>query len=469
MLIAPPSTHRPIFTGHIGVAREDITPPVGIYCRNWGAATHDAAEGIHRPLTLNVLSLQREPNGTPCVLVEADLGWWRSLETERRFREQVLQELSLNPSRFIFALSHTHSSPPLADPEPEWEGGELLPAFIARVRDATLVAAREALRSAQPATLDWHTGRCSLATNRDLPDPTDPTDSTDKRQVCGYSPEVPADDTLVVGRVTDSHGRILATLTNYACHPTTLAWENCLVSPDYVGAMRETLQQHTRAPAMFLQGASGDLAPKYQYVADTSVADAHGRQLAYATLATLEDMDPPNTRLVFDRVVESGAPLAVWKREPVAANTALRSTNATVDLPLKDWPSAEELERQRQGCTDRALQERLRRRRDIRRVLGDGKTFALPIHVWQVGDAVLAGNMCECYSWMQQELRHRIPDILVVFMNLVNGSIGYLPPAERYDQDCYQVWQTPFARGSLEALSDAVESTIQHLIAEDQS
>ncbi|NCO34315.1 MAG: hypothetical protein GW893_10730, partial [Armatimonadetes bacterium] len=99
MLIAPPSTHRPIFTGHIGVAREDITPPVGIYCRNWGAATHDAAEGIHRPLTLNVLSLQREPNGTPCVLVEADLGWWRSLETERRFREQVLQELSLNPSR----------------------------------------------------------------------------------------------------------------------------------------------------------------------------------------------------------------------------------------------------------------------------------------------------------------------------------------------------------------------------------
>ena len=34
-----------------GVARRDVTPPVGIYARSWGAATHEVAEGIHRPLT----------------------------------------------------------------------------------------------------------------------------------------------------------------------------------------------------------------------------------------------------------------------------------------------------------------------------------------------------------------------------------------------------------------------------------
>ena len=36
----------------LGVGRVDITPPPDAYHRNWGAALHDAAEGIHRMLDL---------------------------------------------------------------------------------------------------------------------------------------------------------------------------------------------------------------------------------------------------------------------------------------------------------------------------------------------------------------------------------------------------------------------------------
>ena len=32
------------------VARCEITPPIGIYHRMWGAALHDRATGVHRPL-----------------------------------------------------------------------------------------------------------------------------------------------------------------------------------------------------------------------------------------------------------------------------------------------------------------------------------------------------------------------------------------------------------------------------------
>ena len=34
----------------LGYARADVTPPVGIYHRMWGAARHDRASGVHRPL-----------------------------------------------------------------------------------------------------------------------------------------------------------------------------------------------------------------------------------------------------------------------------------------------------------------------------------------------------------------------------------------------------------------------------------
>ena len=49
-------------------------------------------------------------------------------------------------------------------------------------------------------------------------------------------------------------------------------------------------------------------------------------------------------------------------------------------------------------------------------------------------------------------------------MSLTNGSIGYLPPAKMYATEVYQVWQTPFERGSLEILAEAYERAIESLL-----
>jgi hypothetical protein len=152
--------------------------------------------------------------------------------------------------------------------------------------------------------------------------------------------------------------------------------------------------------------------------------------------------------LSYAEVVESGSPLAVWRHEPNEPSQELRAMSTSVCLPIKSWPSAEELEKQRRECSDRALEERLRRKLNIRLCLGDVSTFELPVHVWRIGDAVLVGSCCEAYSILQRELRRRFPDTMIVCLNLINGSIGYLPPAELYDEDVYAVWQTPFDKGS---------------------
>ena len=437
----------------------DITPPVGIYFRNWGAAKHHAAEGVHRPLTLTALTLRTDAQAEPLVLIDTDLFIWRNIRTEEAFRQEVIEMLGIDRPRFIFGLSHTHSAPPLGDPEPTWKGGELLRAYLNKVQQSAIEATNQSLRLARQATLEWNVGRCGLATNRDLRDPEM------ERIVSGFNPSVKADDTLLVGRVTDTAGKVIATIVNYACHPTTLAWDNRLISPDFVGAMRETIEANMGgAPAIFLQGALGEMAPRYQYVGDVTVADAHGRQIAFAALAVLADMEPSGTELTYGGVVESGAPLAMWKRTPHVAPTILRALNGSVELPLKRWPPTDELERQRQECTDHVLEERLRRKLDVRRTLGDGKTFELPFWVWRIGDALLVGCMVETYSWIQQHLRKRFSDRAIICMNLVNGSIAYLPPAKLYATKVYQVWQTPFARGSLELLAEAYERAIESLL-----
>ena len=436
------------FSGAIGIARKDITPPVGVYSRNWGAAKHDVATSIHRSLTLTALAISAEStHESPLVLIDADLGWWKTPETFNSFHARILEELELSPEQLIFALSHTHAGPPLMEVDASLPGSDLLSRWLEDLYHHTLAAVREAIAGRFSAILEWQTGHCDLAAVRDLPGPN----PTHNRIVCGFNPAGHPDNTLLVGRVTDTAGVVRATLVNYACHPTTLAWDNSAISPDYVGAMRETMQSVTGAPAIFLLGACGDLAPKYQYVGDPAVADRHGRQLGYAALAVLNGMEPPRTQLVYRGVVESGAPLAVWEHEAADSPRNLRAKRTVVELVIKDWPSAEELERQRLACSDRALEERIRRKRDIRRGLGDEATFGLPIYIWRIGDTVWVGCCCEPYSELQLELRRRFSNCTIVCMNLINGSIGYLPPSELYDSDIYPVWQTPFERGSLEA------------------
>ena len=59
-----------------GVARRDVTPPVGIYARSWGAATHEVAEGVHRPLTATAaVFAPHAGDGPELALVALDIGW----------------------------------------------------------------------------------------------------------------------------------------------------------------------------------------------------------------------------------------------------------------------------------------------------------------------------------------------------------------------------------------------------------
>ncbi|MCA9066079.1 MAG: alkaline ceramidase [Planctomycetaceae bacterium] len=463
MTQAPPARKHSGFRGLFGLSRADITPPVGIYSRNWGAAAHDVADSIHRPLGVNALTIQQTGGSKPLVLIDADLGWWRSLRLFRSIRNRILTELELEPSRFILAVTHSHATAPLMEADAGLPGNELIAPWIEHITQSIIACVQEALSTSFEGVLEWHTGRCQLAAERDL------ADRDGDRYVCGYNPSGTSDDTLLAGRLTDASGGLRAVVTHYACHPTTLAWDNTAISPDYIGAMRATVEQTTSAQSLFLLGACGELSPRNQYTGDHDIPDRHGRQLGHATLATLYDMEPPGTEFVFDRVVESGAPLAVWSNRPCELSTNLQALDLHAELKLKDWPSAEELERQRQECSDRALQERLRRKRDIRRTIGDGATFHLEVSAWRIGDAVLVGSCCEAYAFLQQELRRRFPDRAVICMNLINGSIGYLPRRELYDHNIYQVWQTPFERGGLEQLTDIMADAITQLLQKENS
>src|SRR5439155_25485992 len=143
-------------------------------------------------------------------------------------------------------------------------------------------------------------------------------------------------------------------------------------------------------------------------------------------LSTLQAMPRPGSRLAYQGVVESGAPLAVWReQEDSQADATACGTMQSVELSLKPMPSAAELEAQWRSCTDPVQKERLWRKRGVRKVVGDGASAQVPFWTWRLGDCLVIAHPNEAYSQFQIALRSHFHPRPVVVITLANGSAGY--------------------------------------------
>lgn len=448
----------------VGVAVRDVTPPAGIYHTAWGAAKHDRTEGVHRPMTASAaVFAPLHGDGPTLALVALDIGWFQNVEDGLALRNKVLKGAGLGEAELMINYSHTHAGTNANSFLTDRPGGEFINDYLARLGDEVTNVVLDARAAMVPAWTAWGYGRCALAVNRDY------WDADAKRYACGFNPHATTDDTVLVARVTDNGGRVLATMVNYSCHPTTLAWENKLLSPDFIGATREVLERAFAAPAFYFQGAQGETSPREQYVGDTTVADRNGRILGYAAAAALEALPPPASKFVYTGIVASGADLGTWAYQPATAeelsgSEELEATLRYVDLQRKELPSSEDLEPLYQAETRRREKELILRRMLFQRALGPDPVHHMPLWIWKLGPAAVVGIPNEAYSILQVTLRERFPGKPIMVCGVTNGTVGYLPPRETYGQGRYQEQQSPYAPGCLEAtIEAAVEGVAQVL------
>jgi hypothetical protein len=466
----------------VGVAKRDITPPIGIYHRTWGAATQERATGVHRPSTATALVLQARDTPRSAeheqAILAVDLCQLGAQEMQALL-ESVSLRAGLRPEQVTVAFSHTHSTGLMGLDRIGLPGGDMIPVYLNELAVCLGDAVAEARHNARPAAIVYGVGRCTLAAQRDF------WDEKFEKFVCGFNPDGIADDTVLLARITDEAGLCLATVVNYACHPTTLAWQNSMLSPDFPGEMRDVVENVTGAPCLFLQGASGDMGPREGYVGDTEIADRNGRQLGYAALSALEGLPPAGTRFVYTGPVVSGATLGTWAHKPLDAATRQRHASWqlrrwALDLPYRsEIPTLEEALAQRArwqaeetafrkaGDTVKArdchaMAERMTRWLGRLPNLPPGPAFPLPIVLWRMGDAIWLAVESEHYNMLQRSLRERFPQTPIIVMTLANGSRAtYLPSADAYGKGIYQESIAVLAPGCLERLLEELANQIR--------
>ena len=447
------------FHGRIGVGRTVITPPVGIYSRTWGSASHDVAEGVHRPALASCLVFQTLAGDAELISLALDSCCADDREVAA-IRTAILERFALNPEQLMFHPSHSHSLPVLTRRTANRAGGDLLTAYLDSLAPTCINLIEQARANTAEGIVSWAYGRCGLAFNRDAVDPAS------GRDICGLNLAEKADDTLLVGRITDMDGRIRATMVNYACHPVSLGGGNRLLSPDYIGAMREVVERDTGGVmCVFMHGASGDLTPRRSYEAKADVADQNGRELGYAALSVLSGMFPPGQELQYKGVEESGTPLGIWRLTPrTDVSEQLSGRFVTTQFPLLSFPSREELQAQLAVTTERYAVERLERSLARRAQVGDGPNADFHFTVWQIGEGFLVSTPAECYSKFQMDLRRQFTDTTVAVINLSDGTTTYLPLPESFGRDVYQAriaFYQPDALARVTALATDAISQMQ--------
>lgn len=447
---------HPEFHGRIGVSRSVITPPIGIYSRTWGSAKHDVAEGVHRPLLGSCLVLQDLQGGSEFILLTLDAMIFVQEEADK-IRNAILTRLDLKPHQLIVHPSHSHSTPFYLSRQVDRPGGHLIPPYLASIPNLCCDLIIDARAAARDAILSWAYGRCGLAYNRDA------VDGATGRDICGLNLAVAADDTLLVGRVTDVGGKVTATIVNYACHPVSLGGGNRLLSSDYIGAMREIVEKETGgAICIFFQGAAGDVTPRRSYEADVEAADQNGRELGYAALSTLASMFPAGQELKYQGIEESGTALGIWRLVPKESiSTQISGEIVTTKLSIRDMPTRQELEAKLATATESFEIERLERALDRRKLVGDGQQGDLPFTVWHVGDLFLVSTPAEPYTQFQISLREKFPEAAVAVLMASDGSKNYLPRPSAFKRDVYQVRVALYESGSLESVTEQVSHAME--------
>src|SRR4051812_28279395 len=241
-----------------GTGRRCINPPPNIAHGGWGAQKHEQAEGIDMDLWVTALALSDRK--TLAVILDIDI---QILTNQRadQLRAAVSKATGLPLQNIRASATHTHSGPV---PYKSWieKGYDLVEPWFENLARWSAEAASEAMSNLQPVQVRAGRGECHINSNRRA-------ETSTGERFLGVNREGPCDHEVAVVKLDLLDGKPLATMVNFACHPTIMGPPNRLITPDYPGAMKRVVEQAVGGKCLFLQGAAGDQGPVQGFIKDT--------------------------------------------------------------------------------------------------------------------------------------------------------------------------------------------------------
>jgi hypothetical protein len=385
------------------------TPMAGFMARIGGVS------GVADPLTVSALTLQVD--GKRLLILAADL-----LGVDRETVNELENRLGFPPGWIALCASHTHSGPAGITRQVRNDPTEPLNAALrAAFIDACVRAGQQAVADVVEASLAFGVAPTSgISANRN--DPNGPFD--------------PTAHVLQARAVT---GDAIATLVQFACHPTILPASSNLLSAEFPGAMRRALKADNAGTVLFANGAAGDVSTRYtRQSQDQREVERVGQGVAEAVRNAIVHAQQVEPALSLRET-----PVELAPRDPEEIRAIVREARATIaqaDLTSRDAAERRIMETRAQGIE---ILEQI-----AERIGAEPTRVSIPR--WRLGDLTFIGIPGELFASLG-ELCTQGDDHRVI-LGYTNGYLGYFANRAAYDDGLYEALASPFAPGASEAM-----------------
>src|SRR4051794_29554427 len=407
-------------TFRAGVARVDITPPLGLPVACW-AARRGLAQGVREPLVAQALVLSDEER--TAAIVACDLVF-AGVELTAAVRERVAALTGIPPEAVSVHASHNHSAPSLS------RGSTIgglpdIPAFeryAAALGDQLAGAVYAAWRRREPARIGASVSEVGgLSGNR-------------------VRRERDVDRSITVVRIDRALAEPLAALVSFAVHPiavggTSLDWDT-----DFVGPLRQTVEDEVPGVAcIFLQGCAGDVAPFDWWFGDVNpsphgydAADRLGSGLGEAALKLYRRIDPqPDARVAF-----GSNTLDLRRRRHSYDAAEIRERIAELEAqPDPEWPEAwgPEVHTMTSAQTFPRSYQLSALRMYLDMIERADEPVRAEVQAIAAGDTAIVTNPFELFSAAGRRIKDGSPWGTTITAGYTNDYAGYLPESADLD------------------------------------
>jgi hypothetical protein len=394
-----------------GAAKVDITPAADSALQMSGyAGRTEGFKGIHDDLNVRAIVVA---DGTvqaaiiSCEIIGlADTFWQKATD-------RITRETGIARENILLASVHTHAAPSTG----VYDRGPLAPAqavYVARLEDAVVESVRAAKSRLQPARIGFGWGTAKVNMNRRAR-------NGEGGWMLGNNPDGPSDKTVAVIKFASASGEPLAIFSNYGVHGTVMGPGNLQISSDLPGATSRFVEKHYGGNVVspWTSGTAGDQDPIYRTGTDFQNVIALGAILG-------------------EQVVKAADGLEMTSR------ARIRGMQRVVTCPGKRTVQAPS------------------RGREYKFEDSDPVNIRLSLLV--INEIAITGVSGEVFTNIGLRLKKESPFNRTIMLTHCNGSSGYLPDDEAYDQVSYEVVTTRAKRGCAEnAIVDGLVAMMREL------
>lgn len=253
----------------VGAASAEVSPEPGTFIA--GDARNRRFAGVHDPLFAKAVVLHDGTTAVAIVTVD-NIGLTHpDIEAIRQRAATRAALPGLTADRIVVSSTHTHSGPDVVG---LWGEHELASgrdqAYMERLVATAAAQVATAVTQLRPATLGVASGVHDLPWVENVTEP-------------GL-----LDRQMGVLQFVDEAGQSIATLTNFACHPTVMDAVSDQVSSDYVAGFYRVMGEQLPGEHLFLQGAIGGWVQPDKTGRSFPLADRYGAEVAERALALLD-------------------------------------------------------------------------------------------------------------------------------------------------------------------------------------